>query len=272
MSSAPSPGGLPAANHDPITPLDQQGSSDRAAEVLALPSVVGRPRAKQLGVPAAAVTPHRQDAAVALEEESCFVPCGFLEERPLLPNQTIVTFEHQGLNCLALSARADFETGLSPAAQVGLAFERSGAPDVVPESSLQQHGAVPCRAVIRPCGEAEVLVQVVVFGLKCARAALPGAGINKEAVPEDEKMRVPRVAVFHREAMDWLPVCSLIAAAQDDDGSCRVHHMAIRTAPKNKVELASKPAQISEGIVLAVVKHPSDRADADLGQRVTGGR
>ena len=49
-----------------------------------------------------------------------------------------------------------------------------------------------------------------------------------------------------------------------------MHHMTIGTAPKSQVELPLKPAQIREGIVLAVVEHTPDRVDADLGQRVIG--
>ena len=70
--------------------------------------------------------------------------------------------------------------------------------------------------------------------------------------------------------MHGLPVRPVIKAAQDHDGSRGMHHVTIRTAPKGQVKLALKPAQIGEGIVLAIVEHPPDRTDTDLGQRIAG--
>ena len=68
--------------------------------------------------------------------------------------------------------------------------------------------------------------------------------------------------------MHWVPVCPVIAAAQDDNGSRGMRHVTIGTAPKGQVESALKPAQIGESIVLAIVEHTPDRADADLGQQI----
>ena len=115
-----------------------------------------------------------------------------------------------------------------------------------------------------------MFVQVVFFPGQGRRAAPPSAGVNKELVLEYQKVGIPGVAILHRKPMDRLPRRAFVPAAKNDRGRGGVNHVSVRTTPEGQIERVVEPAEIREGVVLAIVKHPADRPQPDRRRRGTG--
>ena len=86
-----------------------------------------------------------------------------LEHGSLLPDQAVVTLQHERLNCLAFTARGHLKPTLPPPAQVGFTFVGGRPPDVVAERAFEHDRAVPLLAISGPRGVAQMAVQCV-FG------------------------------------------------------------------------------------------------------------
>lgn len=253
---APADDGAPA-------PARDERSADVTAEFGPLPLRVRRLRSQELSVPA---TPaDRQNATIALEEKRRLVALRFLKYRPLAPDEPVVTLEHERSPLYPLALRADREAELPTATEIRLPAVLRRPPHVVPERPLQDLGLRPLPAILRPHRIPQVQVQVEV-GAAPSRsfAAVPGPRVNKELPLKDEKVRVSRVPLRHREPVHLLPLVSILAREHDHRG-IRAHPVAVRTPPKRQIKPPSERHKIRERIVLAIVIDLPDIANGHGG-------
>ena len=110
-----------------------------------------------------------------------------------------------------------------------------------------------------------MLVQVVIFALERCLAAVPCAGVDEEFAFECQKMWIAGVTLFDAKAVHLLPLFR-IGAREDDDRRGGMDHVAVRTATKHQVERAFKSDEVREGVMLSIIKHPTNVADSHLGQ------
>ena len=106
-------------------------------------------------------------------------------------------------------------------------------------------------------------VHFEVFGLRRCVSAVPGSGVNKEPILEDEEVRISRIALGHAEPVHLLPLARILAR-QDDHRCVGTHPVAVRAIPKREVQRPLELRQVRERIVAAIVENLADVADVDF--------
>ena len=84
-------------------------------------------------------------------------------------------------------------------------------------------------------------------------------------------MGIADVALRHAETVDRFPSATVVTR-QHQNRRRGMNHVPIGATAKREIVLVAEPAQIGEGVVLAVVKHALDRFDGDGRRRGAAGR